>query len=109
MLSCTPAASTRGDSISSSDPHFPESSLPPGIDRRLKHTDRRRMSAATHTKVAPAASFRLLADVHALDRPDPGKRASAHIRLEAALGRDFADRLVAALSEEQIDRRSYRN
>ena len=31
--------------------------------------DRRNMSAATLTKVAPAASSRLLADVHALDRP----------------------------------------
>lgn len=64
------------------------------------------MSAATLTKVAPAASSRLLADVHALDRPDPGKRSSALIRLEAALGRDFADRLVAALSEERAERRN---
>ena len=67
------------------------------------------MSAATLTKVAPAASSRLLADVHALDRPGPGKRAPALIRLEAALGRDFADRLVAALSEERVDGGSARN
>jgi hypothetical protein len=62
------------------------------------------MSAATLTKVAPAASSRLLADVQALDQPRPGKRAPALTRLEAALGRDFADRLVAALSEERVDR-----
>jgi hypothetical protein len=37
--------------------------------------------------------------VHALDRPASGKRTPALTRLEAALGRDFADRLVAALSE----------
>jgi hypothetical protein len=58
------------------------------------------MSAAVLTKVAPAGSSRLLADVKALERPDE-KRDSALIRLEAALGRDFADRLVAALSTEQ--------
>lgn len=57
------------------------------------------MSAATLTKIAPAASSRLLADVNALAKPDADQRASALIRLEAALGRDFADRLVAALSE----------
>jgi hypothetical protein len=67
------------------------------------------MSAATLTKVAPAASSRLLADVHALDRPQSGTRAPALTRLEAALGRDFADRLVAALSEERIDRRRARS
>ncbi len=65
------------------------------------------MSAATLTKVAPAASSRLLADVHALDRPAAGKRTPALTRLEAALGRDFADRLVAALSEE-VERGSAR-
>ncbi|MBA3375457.1 MAG: hypothetical protein H0U00_06530 [Actinobacteria bacterium] len=57
------------------------------------------MSAATLTKIAPAASSRLLADVNALDTSHPAQRASALIRLEAALGREFADRLVAALSE----------
>ncbi|MDQ3379027.1 MAG: hypothetical protein M3546_01725 [Actinomycetota bacterium] len=57
------------------------------------------MNAATLTKIAPAASARLLADVHALNRSVPVERASALVRLEAVLGRDFADRLVAALSE----------
>ena len=61
--------------------------------------DSRAMSAAVLTKVAPAGSSRLLADVKALAPPDE-KRDSALIRLEAALGRDFADRLVAALSTE---------
>jgi len=56
------------------------------------------MTAATLTKIAPAASLRLLADVNALDKSDDGQRVSALVRLEAALGRDFADRLVAALS-----------
>jgi hypothetical protein len=66
------------------------------------------MSAATLTKVAPQASSRLLADVRALDRPVSGKRTPALARLEAALGRDFADRLVAALSEA-VDRGSPRS
>jgi hypothetical protein len=59
------------------------------------------MSAAVLTKVAPAASSRrLLADVKALGERDSDKRAPALNRLEAALGRDFADRLVAALTTE---------
>jgi len=61
-------------------------------------SDTRHMTAATLTKIAPAASSRLLADVNALDKSDDGQRVSALVRLEAALGRDFADRLVAALS-----------
>ncbi len=58
------------------------------------------MSAAVLTKVAPAGSSRLLADVKALDGRDSSKRAPALNRLEAALGRDFADRLVTALINE---------
>lgn len=55
------------------------------------------MSAAALTKAAAAGSPRLLADVKAFaDGQD--KREPALIRLEEALGRDFADRLVAALS-----------
>jgi hypothetical protein len=60
------------------------------------------MSAAVLTKIAPTASTRLLADLKAVGGDDPGKRASALIRLEAALGRDFADRLVAALAQEPL-------
>ncbi len=62
------------------------------------------MNAANLTKIAPAASSRLLADVNALAKSDPGQRAPALVRLEAALGRDFADRLVAALSVERAER-----
>jgi hypothetical protein len=57
------------------------------------------MSAAVLTNAAPAASTRLLADVNALGGQDDA-REPALIRLEEALGRDFADRLVAALSNE---------
>lgn len=58
------------------------------------------MSAAILTTVAAASSTRLLADVKALDSQEQAK-APAILRLEAALGRDFADRLVTALSHEQ--------
>ncbi len=61
--------------------------------------DARDMRPAVLTKVAPTGSSRLLADVEALGRHGPVTRAPALHRLEAALGRDFADRLVAALSE----------
>ena len=59
------------------------------------------MSAAVLTKVAPAGSIRLLADVKALDLRDEDDvtRTPALRRLEATLGREFADRLVAALSD----------
>ena len=80
-------------------------SLPPGIAIAAHTTDARSMSAAVLTKVAPAASQRILEDVSAL----AGHRSSsiwglprqpAYDRLQAALGRDFADRLVAALSDK---------
>jgi hypothetical protein len=58
------------------------------------------MSAAVLTKVAPAASTRILADVSALVASEPTPKESALERLEQAIGRDFADRLVAALSEK---------
>ena len=61
------------------------------------------MSAAVLAKVAPAGSLRLLADVKALDLPadEDVTRMPALLRLEATLGREFADRLVAALSNER--------
>lgn len=71
---------------------------------RKRRADSRAMSAAVLTKVAPAGSSRLLADVKALERPD-ARRDSALVRLEAALGRDFADRLVAALSDQAEQKR----
>ena len=57
------------------------------------------MNAAVLTKVAAAGSSRLLADVKTLYGPDDKREPALH-RLEEALGRDFADRLVAALSAE---------
>ncbi len=62
------------------------------------------MSAAVLTQVAPAASRRILADVDAFAEHKATPKTPALDRLEAALGRDFADRLVAALSEQSDDR-----
>ena len=56
------------------------------------------MTATVLAQVAPSGSLRLLADVKALGG-EGDERAPALIRLEQALGRDFADRLVGALSE----------
>jgi hypothetical protein len=61
------------------------------------------MSAAVVTKVAPAGSTRLLADVSAPAGRTQSPKMPALDRLEAALGRDFADRLVAALSDKRVD------
>jgi hypothetical protein len=63
------------------------------------------MSAAVLTKVAPAASTRILADVSALVA-DRARKEPALERLEQAIGRDFADRLVAALSDKSGHARS---
>ena len=54
-------------------------------------------------KVAPEGSLRLLADVRAFNLPEDAeaKRTPALTRLEETLGREFADRLVAALSTER--------
>jgi hypothetical protein len=57
------------------------------------------MSAAVLTKVAPRASTRILADVSAI-AADRVPKEPALERLEQAIGRDFADRLVAALSDK---------
>ncbi len=61
------------------------------------------MSAALLVEVAPARSQRLLADVHAFADEQGGSKPSAVDRLEAALGRELADRLVGALSERRLD------
>ena len=79
-------------------------SLPQGIGRRGSRADARSMSAAVLTEVAPEASKRILADVTALASPEEAPKESALVRLEQAIGRDFADRLVAALSEQSGDR-----
>lgn len=57
------------------------------------------MSAAATKAAATAGSSRLLADVKAFE-PQDVKREPALSRLEEALGREFADRLVAALSAQ---------
>jgi hypothetical protein len=80
-----------------------EASLPPGIVLRGSEADARRMSAALLVHVAPASSERLLADVNAFAEKVPLLRSPALERLEATLGRELADRLVAALSEPRRD------
>jgi len=60
------------------------------------------MSAALLVHVAPASSRRLLADVEAFAGRPGSFKAPASDRLESALGRELADRLVAALSERRI-------
>jgi hypothetical protein len=77
-----------------------QGSLPPGIAVGTATTDARSMSAAVLTQLAPAASQRILEDVSALAGNKGGPRQPALDRLEAAIGRDFADRLVAALSDK---------
>jgi hypothetical protein len=79
-------------------------SLPPGMEPTRSPADARFMSAAVLTKVAPAASTRILADVSALAAPERAPKEPALERLEQAIGRDFADRLVAALSDKSGDR-----
>ena len=76
------------------------------MDRRARIADARSMSAAVLTKVAPTASTRILADVSALVASERAPKESALERLEQAIGRDFADRLVAALSEKSGSARS---
>jgi hypothetical protein len=61
------------------------------------------MSAALLVNVAPASSRRLLADVNAFAAKRPDAKAPALDRLEAAIGRELADRLVSALSERRPD------
>lgn len=76
-------------------------SLPPGIGVARSAADVRRMSAALLVHVAPASSQRLLADVNALSGKASIAKEPALERLEAALGRELADRLVAALSDRR--------
>jgi hypothetical protein len=80
-------------------------SLPLGIGTRGRVTDARSMSAAVLIGVAPAASKRILADASALVSAERASKEPALERLEQAIGRDFADRLVAALSDKSGQRR----
>jgi hypothetical protein len=58
------------------------------------------MTAPVPDQVVESGSTRILADVRALGGQRIDERTPALIRLEEALGRDFADRLVSALSED---------
>ena len=86
--------------MSSERPAHAVNSLPPGIGAARAAADVRYMSAAVLTVVAPAGSRRLLADVGAIEGRGADAKKPALDRLEATLGRDFADRLVAALSDK---------
>lgn len=59
------------------------------------------MTTTVPDQVVESGSHRILADVRALGGHVVDEHTPAQIRLEAALGRDFADRLVTALSEER--------
>lgn len=75
-----------------------------GIGARCGRLHTPGVAAAKLSVVAPAASPRLLADVSELHGRDPDDGMSARERLETALGPEFADRLVEALSAEALDR-----
>jgi hypothetical protein len=57
------------------------------------------MTATVPDQVVESGSVRILADVRALGEYRVERRTPALIRLEEALGRDFADRLLSALNE----------
>jgi len=59
------------------------------------------MTATVPAQMVESGSLRILADVRALGGHVVDERTPALIRLEEALGRDFADRLVTALSAER--------
>jgi hypothetical protein len=61
-------------------------------------------AAAWLVEVAPARSARLRADVGQFDGGGRDGRSSVFDRLAAALGEDFAERIVKALSAEALDR-----
>ena len=61
-------------------------------------------ASAWLAEVAPARSARLLADVEQFDGDGRDDRRSVFERLTAALGEDFAERIVNALSAEALDR-----
>jgi hypothetical protein len=61
-------------------------------------------AAAWLVEVSPARSARLLADVEQFDGGGRDDRASVYDRLAVALGEDFAERIVKALSAEALDR-----
>ena len=81
-------------------------SLPPGIAGLRATADSRHMSAAVLTAIAPAGS---IASPRGRERPRGARSEHAQARARPALrqssGRDFADRLVTALSDKSHDPR----
>ena len=61
-------------------------------------------AAAWLVEVAPAGSARLLADVKQFDDRGRDDRPSVFDRLAAALGEALAEKIVSALSTEDLDR-----
>lgn len=62
------------------------------------------MSVATLVAANPSSSARLLADVAEADEHEPNGRKPVVDRLAVALGREFAERLVAELSSDALGR-----
>ncbi len=80
-------------------------SLGPGMAAGWRSSITIEMSSATRlVDIASARSARLLADVEDFDGRGPDDRVPILDRLAAVLGRDFAERIVAALSNEALER-----
>jgi hypothetical protein len=62
------------------------------------------MSVATLVAANPSSISRLLADVAEAPGDDPNGRKPVVDRLSVALGREFAERLVAELSSDALGR-----
>ena len=62
------------------------------------------MSVATLVAANPSSITRLLADVAEVHGCDPDGHESVVDRLSVALGREFAERLVAELSSDALGR-----
>jgi len=62
------------------------------------------MSVATLVAANPSSITRLLADVAEVHGRDPDGHEPVVDRLSVALGRDFAERLVAELSSDALGR-----
>ena len=62
------------------------------------------MSSAAWLEVPPAVSTRLLFDLNQFDGGGRDGRPSVFDRLADALGEDFAEKIVKALSADALDR-----
>ena len=61
-------------------------------------------SAPPLFEIAPTRAARLLSDMKQFDGSDRDERPPVFDRLAAALGHDFAERIVVALSADALDR-----